>query len=134
MTIRELAQNLIEHADETPVEKIDIARAAEIIGWLDKDSDLPEDLTPEAFMAAFNDILDEYPGGDPEDAAPAEKTMYTAVIEADDGIHLIRKAISDPTGEYEDFEYAMQNKADDLGGELHVIYCDEDIVEDTTLE
>lgn len=134
MTIRELAQNLIEHAEECPVEKIDIARAAEIIGWLDKDSDLPEDLTPEAFMAAFNDILDEYPGGDLEYATPAEKTMYTAVIEANDGIHLIRKNISDPTGEYEDFEFAMQNKANDLDGELHVIYAPEDVVEDITLE
>lgn len=61
MTIYELALNLIEHAEESPVEKIDITRAAEIIGWLDKDSDLPEDLTPEAFMAAFNDILDDDP-------------------------------------------------------------------------
>lgn len=131
MTIRELAQNLIDHADESPVKKIDLARAAEIIGWLDKDSDLPEDLTPEAFMAAFNDILDEYPGGDPDDTEP---TVYTAIIEADDGIHLIRKAITDPTGEYEDFEIAMENKANDLGGELHVIYAPEDVVEDTTLE
>jgi len=63
-----------------------------------------------------------------------EKTLYTAVIESDDGIHLIRKNISDPTAEYEDFEIAMENKADDLGGELHVIYAPEDIVEDVTLE
>ena len=63
-----------------------------------------------------------------------DKTLYTAIIEADDGIHLIRKAISDPTAEYEDFEVAMENKADDLDGELHCIYCQDDIVEDTTLE
>lgn len=63
-----------------------------------------------------------------------EKTLYTAIIENDDGIHLIRKAISDPTAEYEDFEIAMENKADDLDGELHCIYCQDDIVEDTTLE
>ena len=63
-----------------------------------------------------------------------DKTLYTAVIEADDGIHMIRKNISDPTGEYEDFEISMQNKAEEIGGELHVIYCDEDVVEDTTLE
>ena len=63
-----------------------------------------------------------------------EKTLYTAVIEADDGIHLIRKAITDPTAEYEDFEIAMENKADDLDGELHVIYAQDGIVEDTTLE
>ena len=62
-----------------------------------------------------------------------EKTLYTALIEADDGIHLVRKEISDPTAEYEDFEIAMQNKADDLSGELHCIYCQDDIVEDTTL-
>ena len=63
-----------------------------------------------------------------------EKTLYTAVIEADDGIHLIRKNIEDPTAEYEDFEVAMNTKADDLGGELHVIYAPDDVVEDTTLE
>ena len=37
-----------------------------------------------------------------------EKTMYTAVIDAKDGIHLIRKSISDPTAQYEDFEIAME--------------------------
>ena len=62
-----------------------------------------------------------------------DKTLYTAIIENDDGIHLIRKAISDPTAEYEDFEIAMENKADDLDGKLHCIYCQDDIVEDTTL-
>ena len=56
MTIRELAKNLIEHADETP-NTISLDRAAEIIGWLDPNSDLPEDLTPEAFMESFNDII-----------------------------------------------------------------------------
>ena len=58
MTIRELALNLIEHADETPSE-IDLARATEIIGWLDPNSGLPEDLTPEAFLDAWNDIIRE---------------------------------------------------------------------------
>ena len=58
MTIRELALNLIEHADETPSE-IDLDRAAEIIGWLDPDTDLPGNLTPETFMAAWNDIIHE---------------------------------------------------------------------------
>lgn len=58
MTIRELALNLIEHADETPSE-IDLDRSAEIIGWLDPDTDLPENLTPDAFMAAWNDIVHE---------------------------------------------------------------------------
>ena len=63
MTTRELAMNLIEHADETPT-VIDLARAAELIGWLDPDSDLPEDLTPEAFAEAWNDIVLE--GVDPD--------------------------------------------------------------------
>lgn len=56
MTIRELALNLIEHADETP-SVIDLDRAAEIIGWLDPDTDLPADMTPAAFMDAWNDII-----------------------------------------------------------------------------
>lgn len=63
-----------------------------------------------------------------------EKTLYTALIEADDGIHLIRKMIADPNGEYEDFEVAMDTKANDLGGDLHIIYAEDDIVEDITLE
>lgn len=58
MTIRELALNLIEHADTAPAE-IDPARAAEIIGWLDPAQVLPEGLTPEAFLAAWNDIVQE---------------------------------------------------------------------------
>lgn len=58
MTINELALNLIEHAEEKP-EPIDLDRAKEIIGWLDPDTDLPEDLTPELFMDAFNAILAE---------------------------------------------------------------------------
>ena len=62
-----------------------------------------------------------------------DKTLYTAIIETNDGIHLVHKEISDPTAEYEDFEYAMQNKAADLDGELLCIYCQEDIVEDITL-
>ena len=56
MAIRELALNLIEHADEAP-SKIDMARSAEIIGWLDPDTDLPGDIAPEAFMEAWNDII-----------------------------------------------------------------------------
>ena len=63
-----------------------------------------------------------------------EKTLYTAIIENDDGIHMIRKNIADPTAEYEDFEFSMQQKADDLDGELHCIYAPDDIVEDVTLE
>ena len=55
MTIKELAQNWIENADTTP-ERITVDQAAEYIGWMDKDS-LPEGLTPEAFAAAWNDIV-----------------------------------------------------------------------------
>ena len=69
-----------------------------------------------------------------EEDTPMEKTVYTVLIEADDGIHIFRKAISDPTGEYEDFEYAMQNKADELEGEMFGPYCDDDIVEDVTID
>ncbi len=71
---------------------------------------------------------------DNEEEATMEKTLYTAIIENDEGIHLIRKAIADPTAEYEDFEYAMQNKAEELGGELYCIYDQADIVEDITLD
>lgn len=56
MTIKELAQNWIENADTTPGE-ITTETAAEYIGWMDKDSDLPEDLTPEAFADAWNEIV-----------------------------------------------------------------------------
>ena len=62
-----------------------------------------------------------------------EKTLYTALIEANDGIHLIRKEISDPTAEYEDFEIEVTDMAGRLDGELHCIYADEDIVEDVTI-
>ena len=58
MTIRELATNLIEHADDTlDIVEIDLARSAEIVSWLDPDSDLPEDLTPESFMEIWNDLI-----------------------------------------------------------------------------
>lgn len=63
-----------------------------------------------------------------------DKTLYTAIIETNDGIHMVRKEISDPTAEYEDFEYVVQNKAADLDGELLCIYGQDDIVEDITLE
>jgi len=62
-----------------------------------------------------------------------ESTLYIALIETEDGIYIFRKNISDPTAEYEDFEFSMQQKADDLNGDLLCIYCDDDIIEDTTL-
>jgi len=126
MTIRELALNLIENASDATPTVIDMDRAKEIIGWLDPEN-LPEDLTPEAFMETFNDIIKE-------GETTMETTLYTAIIETEDGIHIFRKAISDPTAEYEDFEIEMDNKADDLDGEVLCIYAPEDIVEDTTLD
>ena len=63
-----------------------------------------------------------------------KKTLFTAMINADDGIHIIRKNVSDEHGAFEDFEYAMQDKANDLSGDLFGPYCQEDIVEDITLE
>jgi len=56
MTTYELAKHLIEHAEPIP-DLINTARAAEIIGWMDPDTGLPEDLTPESFTAAWNSII-----------------------------------------------------------------------------
>lgn len=64
MTIHDLALNLIEHSDVFPVPEISEETAAEYISWLDPDTDLPEDLTPEAFAEAWNDIVRE--GVDPD--------------------------------------------------------------------
>lgn len=58
MTTYELALNWIEHADETPG-IIDLGTAAQYIGWMDPDTDLPEDLTPESFMEAWNEIINK---------------------------------------------------------------------------
>ena len=63
-----------------------------------------------------------------------KKTTYTALIETEEGIHIFHKAVSDDHGAYEDFEYAMQDKAADLDGELFGPYSDDDIVEDVTLD
>lgn len=63
-----------------------------------------------------------------------KKTLYTALINAEDGVHIIRKNVSDDHGDFEDFEYAMQDKAADLSGDLFGPYCQEDVVEDTTIE
>lgn len=63
MTISELALNLIEHADMTPG-IIDLDTAKTLIGWMDPETNLPENLTPESFMEAWNDIIRS---GDHED-------------------------------------------------------------------
>lgn len=57
MTVRELAQNWIDNADTTPVPEIDIETAEQYISWMDPDTDLPEGLTAESFMKAWNDII-----------------------------------------------------------------------------
>lgn len=54
--IREIAQNWIENADHSPVEPIDIETAKQYISWMDPDT-VPENMTPEAFMEVWNDIV-----------------------------------------------------------------------------
>lgn len=61
-------------------------------------------------------------------------TLYTALINANDGVHIYRKSVPDDHGAYEDFEYEVQNKAADMDGELFGPYAPEDVVEDVTLE
>lgn len=60
MTIRELAQNWIDHADVSPVPEIDLETAETYISWMDTDTDLPEDLNPQDFMEQWNDIVRTY--------------------------------------------------------------------------
>lgn len=55
MTIKEIAMNWIENADTTP-DIIDIETAEQYISWMDPEQ-IPEDMTPEAFMNAWNDII-----------------------------------------------------------------------------
>lgn len=59
MTINELAMNWIEHADTTP-EEITLDDATYYVGLLRADDDegkLPDDLTPETFRDAWNEII-----------------------------------------------------------------------------
>lgn len=63
-----------------------------------------------------------------------ESILYTAMIEAEDGIHLFQKKISDHTAQYEDFEFAMQDKAAEMNGDLLCIYAPDDIVETVTID
>lgn len=57
MTIKELAQNWIDNADIAPVPEIDIETAHQYLSWMDPDTDLPDGLTAESFMEAWNDIV-----------------------------------------------------------------------------
>ena len=56
MTVKQLAINWIENADTVPVPEIDIETARQYVSWMDPDT-VPEDITPEAFMAAWNDVI-----------------------------------------------------------------------------
>lgn len=60
MTIRELALNWIENSNEE-VTAITREQAEEYIGWMDPDTleNLDEEMTADAFMEAWNDIVEE---------------------------------------------------------------------------
>lgn len=53
--IREIAKTWIDNADTTP-EKIDIETAKQYVAWMDPET-TPAEMTPEAFMEAWNDII-----------------------------------------------------------------------------
>lgn len=57
MAVKEIAKTWIDNADVCPVPKIDLKTSAQYVSWMDPDTDLPEELTPESFMAAWNDIV-----------------------------------------------------------------------------
>lgn len=61
MTIYELAQGMIEndHTGDYYDRDITLEEASDFISWMDPDTELPEDLTPEALMDAWNDIVRE---------------------------------------------------------------------------
>lgn len=62
-----------------------------------------------------------------------EKTLYVSLINADDGVHVFNKEITDPAGEYEDFETFCDNKAAELAGELFGPFAVTDIVEQVVM-
>lgn len=61
-------------------------------------------------------------------------TLYKALIENDDGIHVLQREVSDHEAEYEAFEIYCQNRADELDGDLFGPFADEDIVETVTVD
>ena len=113
MTINELAQNWIENADTTPT-RISVERAAEYIGWMDQDTDLPEDLTPEAFAAAWNEII----GDRTEEAKEiVDAGNYTAAVSLmDDEIREELSREIAPCSEIE-FLVAYMNRHEEKYGE-----------------
>ena len=62
MTIRELAQNWMENdtTGEYYDRKITLEEAETLVGYMDPDTleDLDEEMTPEKFMAAWNDLIE----------------------------------------------------------------------------
>jgi len=61
-------------------------------------------------------------------------TLYTALIEDNNGIHIIRKDLpdSDPAA-FEDFELYVNSLSRQLDGDLFGPYGADDVLEDTTL-
>ena len=107
MTIRELAMNWIENADTATPTFITVAQAADYVGWMDKDSDLPEGLTPETFAEAWNDIIVELHGDDMTDAERiiANGQYDAAVALMDDGI---REAVHADLAPCTDLEFLTE--------------------------
>ena len=63
MSTYELALNWIENANVTPG-NIDLETATRCVEWIrtdmkDTDTEAPEDLTPESFMEAWNEIINK---------------------------------------------------------------------------
>lgn len=60
MNIKELAKNWIEN-DRTGnyQRKITLSEAETFIGYMDPDTDIPEDLTPDTFINAWNELIEE---------------------------------------------------------------------------
>lgn len=56
MTIKEVAENWILNADTSDLTPIDIKTARQYVSWMDPDQ-TPEDMTPEAFMNAYNSLV-----------------------------------------------------------------------------
>lgn len=63
-----------------------------------------------------------------------ETTLYIAMIESEDGVHIFRhNCLDDDPASFEDFEIFCQDKADELEGELFGPYAADSVVEETTI-
>ena len=60
-SIHDLALNWIHNADSSDIVEIDLETAAKYVSWMDSDINdtLQEDITPEKFMEAWNDLIRE---------------------------------------------------------------------------